>query len=253
MKHETLYRSAHRRWLAFGQDPDRPEQIIDTNQFVVIDGEEALLIDPGGSEVFPAMLGALTGRVDPKMIRYMFLSHQDPDVSSSLPLWRSIVPGEISIFVSWLWTGFVSHFDPQATFQPIPDEGMDLRFTSGRSLKFIPAHYLHSSGNFSLYDPEAKVLFSGDIGAALVPESAKTSLFVEDFEAHLPYMEGFHQRWMPSEEAKQSWVRRVRGLEIDVLAPQHGLLFKGKNVGRFLDWFSALKIGVAADPTPQPV
>ena len=34
-------------------------------------------------------------------------------------------------------------------------------------LRFVPAHYLHSSGNFNVYDPQARVLFSGDIGAAL--------------------------------------------------------------------------------------
>lgn len=38
----------------------------------------------------------------------------------------------------------------------------------GKKLKIIPAHYLHASANH-VYDPEAKVLFCGDVGAALLP------------------------------------------------------------------------------------
>ncbi len=39
----------------------------------------------------------------------------------------------------------------------------------GEKLEIIPAHYLHASANFHVYDPEAKILFSGDVGAALLP------------------------------------------------------------------------------------
>ena len=39
----------------------------------------------------------------------------------------------------------------------------------GHKLELIPAHYLHASANFHVYDPEAKVFFSGDVGAALLP------------------------------------------------------------------------------------
>ena len=78
------------------------------------------------------------------------------------------------------------------TFVQIPDEGMDISL-DGLSLKAIPAHYLHSSGNFNLYDKVAKVLFSGDVGAALLPPGMD-GLFVENFDAHIRHAEGFHKR-----------------------------------------------------------
>jgi len=83
---------------------------------------------------------------------------------------------------------------------------------------------------------------SGDIGAAL--ESVEAPLFVEDFDEHISKMKMFHQRWMPSNSAKNDWVKRVRKLDIDMMCPQHGRIFKGDNVQRFLDWFEALEVGL---------
>jgi flavorubredoxin len=60
-------------------------------------------------------------------------------------------------------------------------------------------------------------------------------------------MKFFHQRWMPSNEAKMHWLKRVRKLDIEMMLPQHGRLFRGKEVGQFLDWFEALNVGIALD------
>jgi flavorubredoxin len=110
-------------------------------------------------------------------------------------------------------------------------------------LRLIPAHYLHSSGNFHVYDPRAKILFSGDVGAALEPVGAP--LEIDDFQAHIPRMQKFHERWMPSNTAKLDWIRRVRQLDIKLMVPQHGRLLRGAMVGRFLDWFEQLEVGSA--------
>jgi flavorubredoxin len=72
-------------------------------------------------------------------------------------------------------------------------------------------------------------------------------MFVEDFEMHILHMRYFHQRWMPSERAKQNWLERVRELDIEMFAPQHGRVFRGDDVKRFLDWFEGLPLGIAVD------
>ncbi|MBI5166102.1 MAG: MBL fold metallo-hydrolase [Magnetospirillum sp.] len=244
MKCETLFRSGDHRWLVFGQDPDRPANVIDTNQYVICNGANAMMLDPGGLEVFPPMMASLTHEVALEEIRAIFLSHQDPDIGSSLPLWRRICPPDVKIYLSTLWSGFLSHFDRGAQFTTIPDEGMEVLLGSDLRLRFIPAHYLHSSGNFNVYDPAARILFSGDLGAALIPESARTgTMFVTDFNAHIPFMDGFHRRWMGSTRARDAWLAAVSKLDIDILAPQHGLLFQGDDVKRFLDWLAGLDIG----------
>ena len=62
-----------------------------------------------------------------------------------------------------------------------------------------------------------------------------------------PKMEYFHRRWMPSNKAKNDWIARVRKLDIDILAPQHGALFRGDMVHKFLDWFERLEVGIASN------
>ena len=110
-----------------------------------------------------------------------------------------------------------------------------------RHFQLVPAHYLHSSGNFHLFDPVSKILFSGDVGAALLPQEA--DLFVTDFAAHAPHMKKFHQRWMPSNTAKDAWLSRVRKLGVEMICPQHGAIFRGDDVNRFFDWFDDLEVG----------
>ncbi len=241
MRCTTIFREGSHRWLAFGQDPARPDNVIDTVQYAVCNGSSVMLLDPGGMEVFPTMIAALTAELPIEQVGHIFVSHQDPDVSSALPLWRQVCRRDVEVHVPWMWTGFVSHFDRQGTVTTIPDDGREISL-GGLRLRMLPAHYLHSPGNYNLYDPKARVLFSGDVGAALLPAPVE-SMFVEDFAEHVRYMDAFHRRWMGSPAARDAWVATVSGMEIDVLAPQHGLLFRGDDVRRFIDWFAGLEIG----------
>lgn len=245
----TIYSSGDHRWVAMVRDPDRPGYIIDTNEYLIIKGERAALLDPGGQEIFPAVFGAVTREVHVDQIDFLFASHQDPDISSSLPLWLTFKP-DLKCHVSWLWQGFLPHFGGQAdTFLPIPDEGKEVMLGPLR-LHFLPAHYLHSSGNFNVYDPAARILFTGDLGAALLPPEA--GLFVTDFSAHIRYMETFHRRWMPSDQAKEAWINMVSKLELDMLCPQHGAILRGEDVARFLEWLRSIKFGAAIDAIQAP-
>jgi flavorubredoxin len=241
MRSTSLYSNKH-QWVVFGRDAAKMPDIIDTNQYLIVDGNRSVLLDPGGIETFSAMLSAVAGFCDIERITDIFASHQDPDIISSLGLWDRAVP-HARLHAPWLWEGFLKHFGcHNIEYVGIPDEGGTLTLDSV-SLDFIPAHYLHSSGNFHVYDARARILFCGDVGAALEPPEAP--MFVDNFAAHTSKMTMFHQRWMPSNIAKNDWIQRVRRLDIDILAPQHGRLFRGDDVKRFLDWFEALDVGIA--------
>ncbi|HSL56626.1 MAG TPA: MBL fold metallo-hydrolase [Acidimicrobiales bacterium] len=241
----TLFDDGTRQWLFFGRDPERPASVIDTNEYVVRHDGKALLLDPGGTEVFPEVAEAMARQFDLGEIEAIFGSHQDPDILSSLPLWIGLRP-DVRVYVPWLWQGFLSHFAIEAQFVAVPDEGGPLPLNGSRDLQMVPAHYVHSSGMFSVYDPRARLLFSADVGAALLPAD-DDRVFVEDFDAHVGHMEAFHRRWMPSNRAKNAWIRRVRRLDVDLMCPQHGAIFRGDDVTRFLDWFEALEVGIAAE------
>ncbi len=241
MDAQKLFDDGH-QWYVFGRDPEKPEKILDTNQYMIVDGKRSILLDPGGIEVFSTMLASVLKYVNIEHLTDLFASHQDPDIISSLGMWDQVLPNS-SLHCSGIWEGFIRHFGmDNIEYKPIDDAGGRITLEN-IELDFIPAHYMHSSGNFNVYDPKSKILFSGDVGAALEPPGAP--MFVDDFEQHVENMRFFHQRWMPSNEAKSHWIQRIRKLDIDILAPQHGRLFKGPDVQRFLDWFDQLDVGSA--------
>ncbi len=243
MKAQEIYNKNGIKWVTFGRNPDKPGHIIDTNEYIIKIGDETLIMDPGGTEIFPDVVSAFSDHIDIESISIIFGSHQDPDILSSLSLWMGLCKNA-KVYVPWTWTSFISHFgsDPKRMVD-IPDVGKTIEVGNGYKIEFIPAHYLHASGNIHLYDPQAKIYFSGDVGAALLPDD-KQSLFVNDFEDHIQYMKFFHQRWMPSNRARDVWIKQVRKLDIDMMCPQHGAIFKGKDITRFLDWFEALDLGI---------
>mgnify|MGYP001024584395 CR=1 FL=1 len=241
-KTQTIFQDGTHKWVAIVRDPERPDSLIDTNEYLVANGVQGLILDPGGAEIFPAVFSALAAEFDPSAVVGLFASHQDPDIISSLAMWLEFNP-KMHCYPSWLWESFIPHFGGTSdTFVPIPDEGMEIGL-NGLTLTAVPAHYLHSSGNFHLYDRQARMYFSGDVGAALLPPE-EAGLFVEDFDRHIKHAEGFHRRWMGSNEAKRRWCERVAQMEIDMLCPQHGAIYQGADVQRFINWFDELQVGI---------
>jgi flavorubredoxin len=181
----------------------------------------------------------------PKSLQYVFASHADPDVIASLPRWLSA--SDTTLLISRIWARFVPHFCPNGRIGgrllEIPDRGGRVRL-GGNDLWIVPAHFLHAEGNFQVYDPVSKILFSGDVGASLVP-AARASKPVTDFDAHVPSMAAFHRRYMSSRKACGLWARMARTLDIEMIVPQHGAPIRGKPaVARFVDWIAGLECGI---------
>lgn len=215
---------------------------VQANQHLVIHNGSGLILDPGGHKVYSRALAETFSVLRSAKLKHIFLSHQDPDIVAALNGW--LMTTDADAYVSSLWTRFVPHFGfdhlVADRLKPIPDEGMvfDLE---GAKLLVLPAHFLHSEGNFQIYDPTSKILYSGDLGASL----GVNYTAVTDFDMHVGYMEAFHRRYMAANKVLQAWARMVRQLDIEIIAPQHGAFFKGKEmVGRFIDWCAKLQCGV---------
>ncbi len=241
-----LYDDGHHRCISFtglvqGEG-------IQSNQFLILHGEHAAVIDPGGELTYVPLTMAMSRYVKPENLDLILASHQDPDIISALGNWVKRTPARVAI--SRLWSRFVPHLASSFAqsrsgnifdrILPIPDEG-GLIPLGDVFIHAIPAHFLHSVGNFQFYDPVSRILFSGDMGASVVQEVDGP---VRDFQAHIPHMEGFHRRYMAGNKVCRLWADMVRGLEVDKLVPQHGPCFTGEDVGRFLDWIGSLECGL---------
>lgn len=218
-------------------------EMVQANQHLVIHDGHGMILDPGGHKVYSRALSETSGLLGAAgKLRYIFLSHQDPDVVAAINGW--MMTTDADAYASALWIRFIPHFGLDRLvahrLHPIPDEGQHVDL-NGCPLAFLPAHFLHSPGNFQVWDPVSRILYSGDLGASL----GMDYMAVPDFEAHLPYMAGFHRRYMASGRSLRAWAKMVRPLGVEMIAPQHGALFKGPEmVGKFIDWCETLECGV---------
>ncbi|HID48192.1 MAG TPA: FprA family A-type flavoprotein [Chromatiales bacterium] len=220
---------------------------IQSNQLFIYHDHHSALFDPGGQLTFQPLQTAMAKICPVKELDYLIATHQDPDIITSLDRW--LMYTEAKILISRLWERFLPHLVPgymngkgDDRIMGIPDQGANIKF--GNSvIKALPAHFLHSVGNLHFYDPVSKILFSGDVGASLVDVDHGKA--VEDFDAHVKSMQGFHERYMGSNRVCRLWVNMVRNLDVDMIVPQHGRPFVGDAmINRFLDWFSELECGI---------
>jgi flavorubredoxin len=236
---ETLFQSPTHRNVVFSDLTEGA--MVQANQHLVISDGAGLLLDPGGHKVYTKLIASMAGQLSLRALKHLFFSHQDPDIVAAANGWLMMTDAQAHL--SDVWMRFLPHFGVDdlvlKRVAGIPDKGATL-LLGGTPIKLIPAHFLHSPGNFQVWDPAARILYTGDLGASV----GVGYVFVEDFDRHVPFMEGFHRRYMPSPAALRAWAWMARELDPDIIAPQHGALFRGKELcGRFIDWIEALECG----------
>jgi flavorubredoxin len=243
MRNLTLFNTFDHRFVLLNESEPGEEEGIRSNQYLILHEGSGVLLDPGGFGVMPGVLTELMRYLEPADIKAIILSHQDPDIVGGLATWLELT--RAPVYVSRIWLRFLPHYGLRdvSRFLPVPDEGMPCLLGPDFSLQLVPAHFLHSEGHINVYDPKARILFTGDIGAAMLPDDVEYE-FVDDFASHLPYIEGFHRRFMGSNRAVRCWLDSVADLPIDMLAPQHGPIYRGKAVRDFLAWFGDLECGI---------
>ena len=81
---------------------------VQANQHLIIHGGEGMILDPGGHKVYSKVLGATSNELRGAKLRYLFLSHQDPDIVAASNGW--LMTTDADAYISALWTRFVPHF-----------------------------------------------------------------------------------------------------------------------------------------------
>ncbi len=243
MRNITLHHSSTHKFILLNESEPGDEGGIRSNQYLVMEGDSAVLLDPGGFGVMPRVLAELLRHTSPDNLKAIMLSHQDPDIVGGISTWLELT--QAPVYVSRIWLRFLPHYGIRTMerFIGVPDAGMTCTLDPGFDLQLLPAHFLHSEGQINVYDPVSKILFSGDIGAAMLPDDLDYP-FVDDFSQHLPHIEWFHRRYMCGNRAARLWVDMVSKLDIRMIAPQHGPIYRHQSVKDFLAWFRELECGI---------
>lgn len=195
-----LFSSPEHKCIVF-PDLVRGDDGVQANQFLVVHGSHSALIDPGGALLYTPLNLAMSRYVQTRDLTYILASHQDPDIIGSVDRW--LMYSDCTIVCSKLWGRFIPHSVPHYQkgaggdrYMLVPDEGADIPMGSTH-LRALPAHFLHSVGNLSFWDPVSRILFPGDVGSSLV-SSGTPYVPYEDFSSMVGRMEGFHKRYMAS-------------------------------------------------------
>lgn len=239
-----LFRNHTHTCLMFTDLMEEEGEAIQSNQFLIVDGQAGAILDPGGTLTFNELYMAMTPYCTPQKLTYLLASHADPDIIASLDRW--LTSTQAKLVISRMWERFAPHFAKSGKTEGrvigVPDAG-GLLPLGGSQLHLLPAHFLHSEGNFQIYDPVSRILFSGDLGVSLTT-GAQAGKPVTELAPHIARMEGFHRRYMVSNKALRLWASMVRGLDIELIVPQHGAPIQGRAIGELLDWLEQLRCGI---------
>ena len=240
-----LYRDKNHACLMFTDLIEEDGQAVQANQFLIVDDDTGAIIDPGGNLAFNELFMGMTRHFAPQKLSYLIASHADPDIIASLDRWMTST--RATLVISRIWERFAPHFTKVGKTENrvigVPDSGGHLPL--GRhELVLLPAHFMHSEGNFHFYDPVSRILFTGDLGVSMM-SGAEAQKPITDLAPHIPRMEGFHRRYMVSNKILRLWTRMARELDVAMLVPQHGAPIMGKQaVNDFYHWIENLECGI---------
>ena len=214
------------------------------NPYLIVDEGEAVLIDSGSRNDFSTvMLKIMRTGTDPRNIRRLIYQHYDPDLCGNIPHMEALIGQESLKILSHSENNiFINYYSPKTAKESIEGTGFCYTFRSGRKLSFIQIPYSHSPGSFMTYDEKTKVLFSSDLFGSYDTDWSLYSAVIEKCADCTPEnicpetkrpcqligVWDFHRRIMTSTRALRFALKQVEGLDISMIAPQHGSIFQTK-------------------------
>lgn len=216
------------------------------NPYLIVDGEEAVLIDPGSVLDFEYVFENVCSIVPLEKIKYVILHHQDPDFCASVPLFEQ-KGAKFKIVTHWRTQTLVKYYGIKSEYYIVNNNEFKLTLKSGRVLGFVPTPYLHFPGSIATYDYNSKILFSSDLFGAF---SYEWSLFAAD--GYMEKMKAFHEHYMPSNDILRPVMEVLLGMDISMIAPQHGSIIKD-NVIKYIKALRDLQCGSFLNPIKKDI
>lgn len=231
--HDRIY------WVGFYDEKTK----MQCNPYLIIDGEEAILIDPGSIPHFPVVARKIFSLVKPEQISHIVLQHEDPDICGAMPLYIEMIGRpDVKVVCARPAYYFITHYDIKSPYYLSDENNNLLTLKSGRTLRFVDAPYLHTPGVIMTYDEKSKILFSSDVFGSL-EEPAEWRLFAD--ESYPPRLTEMMESYMPSKEAVLYTLKKLEGMNIETIAPQHGSIIKSEpEVKKYIEICKNLNYGI---------
>jgi len=216
------------------------------NPYLLRDGDEAVLFDPGSSLDFEKVFQNVTDLTPLEKIKHVILSHQDPDLCSAVPLFEQ--KGlKARIACHWRTSVIIQYYGITSPFYLVDQNNYRLELESGRTLQFIHAPYLHFPGAVLTYDPVSRILFSGDLFGGF---TLNWGLFADD--GYEEAMQAFHESYMPSNDILRPVMEYLLSMDIGTIAPQHGSIIN-RDIRKYIKSLRDLECGTFLSPIKKAI
>ncbi|MDA8125410.1 MAG: MBL fold metallo-hydrolase [Deltaproteobacteria bacterium] len=248
-------------WVGFHDE----ETNFHCNPYLIVEDGRAAVIDAGSRPDFPVvMLKIMQTGISPEQIAALIYQHPDPDLCGSMSNMVDLCASpDLEILSDPTNNIFLSYYlerEKRRLLRSVDEYGLTFS-VNGRVLQFFKTPFAHSAGSFVTYDPRTKTLFTSDLFGSL---SQEWDLFLKlDAECrrcsdtrrcqsrrpHCPLSDimEFHKRVMPSEKSLQWAMNVISGLDVQLIAPQHGSIVNRKeDIDLLADRLANLK-GVGID------
>jgi glyoxylase-like metal-dependent hydrolase (beta-lactamase superfamily II) len=202
-------------------------------------------VDPGSRIDFPHIRSHLQEHIgNLSALRLFSINHQDPDVVGNLHSLVRANPRISGLTSEDTWR-LVRHLNlkPKHLFFVNKVKRHMVSLLKGQHIQVVPTPFCHFRGAMAFYDPDNRVLFSGDLFGGL-NAPGRIQLYGE--EADWPGIAQFHQIYMPTREALAYAIRQIRALKpaVEYIAPQHGFVLQGGFMHAVMDRLERLPVGL---------
>jgi class 3 adenylate cyclase/glyoxylase-like metal-dependent hydrolase (beta-lactamase superfamily II) len=216
------------------------------NPYLLVDGDEAILFDPGpGHPFFKYLIMEKIERIIPlDKVRYVVVHHQDPDLAGLVPLLEVNLHPELVVVSPPRAALFLPYYGIRSPILPVRD-GESLQLRSGRRIRFLHLPYLHFAGNMASYDERDRTLFSSDVFGGF---NRSWHLFASDDDVRIAH--DFLAEYVSSKDALKYAHEKLSRITIDRICPQHGSVIRS-SVRRFIDMLLEVEPGRALLPPPR--
>ena len=218
-----------------------PGDKFQSHVYLVRNGSESVLIDPGSEKTLPLVLEKIYSLVNLRDIKYIIMHHQDPDITGCFSTLEKLFPeGERYIITHWRTKTLLEHYNWKTPFLLVDDINWSLELNS-RTLEFIFTPYAHFPGAICTFDSKTRTLFSSDIFGAI---SDKFFFYAQDTEEYYKGVEFFHKHYIPSRAILNYALDQILSKDPELIAPQHGSLIKKDMINKVVERLRNLKCGL---------
>ena len=194
------------------------------NAYLIID-EKIALIDTVKNQFADELIKNISDIIDPMKIDYIVSNHAEPDHSGSLKeISNAAKNAKIVTSDPNGLKNLSAHYGKDFDFMTV--KSGDVLSLGKRTLTFVQTPMLHWPDNMVTYCPEEKILFSND---AFGQHFATSGKFADENDKDIIFAEAkkyYANILMPFGVQTKKALEIVKQLDIDIIAPAHGVIFR---------------------------